>query len=209
MAPDHDHPHDDAIARQNALRAEALESLLVERGIVRPELIDVIVERFERDIGPLNGARLVARAWTDPAFRTRVLDDAFAAAREFGVPTGPETTPIRAVENTPSVHNVVVCTLCSCYPGSLLGLPPSWYKSPAYRSRVVREPRTVLRELGLDLPAHVEIRVWDSSAEIRYLVIPERPAGTDGWGEDELAALVTRDALIGVARPNFPGAGGG
>jgi nitrile hydratase len=206
MAHDHDHDHDD-IDRANALRAEALEALLVERGVVQPALIDAIVERFERDIGPLNGARVVARAWSDAAFRARLLDDAWAAIGELGLPTGPETTLLRAVENTPAVHNVVVCTLCSCYPGALLGLPPRWYKSPAYRSRVVREPRAVLAELGLALPAGVEVRVWDSSAEVRYLVLPERPAATDGWSEERLAALVTRDALIGVARPQGPAGG--
>lgn len=207
---EHDHDHDDPVARRNALRAEALESLLVERGVVRPELIDAIVLRYEQDIGPLNGARLVARAWTDAAFRRRLLDDGWAAVGELGLTTGPEATPIVVVENTPAVHNVVVCTLCSCYPSSLLGLPPSWYKSPPYRSRVVREPRAVLHEMGLDVPAGTEVRVWDSSAEVRYMVLPERPPGTDGWSEEQLAALVTRDALIGVARPATPreGAGG-
>jgi len=201
---DHDHADDDPIARRNALRAEALESLLVERGLVQPAVIDAIVERYEKDIGPLNGAKVVARAWSDPSFRARLLADGWDAIRELDLPTGPERTLIVVVENTPSVHNVVVCTLCSCYPSSLLGLPPTWYKSPAYRSRVVREPRVLLAELGLDLPAQREVRVWDSSAEIRYMVLPARPAGTDGWSEEELAALVTRDALIGVAAPNPP-----
>jgi nitrile hydratase len=201
---DHDHADDDPIARRNALRAEALESLLVERGLVQPALIDAIVERYEKDIGPLNGAKVVARAWSDPSFRARLLADGWDAIRELDLPTGPERTPIVVVENTPSVHNVVVCTLCSCYPSALLGLPPTWYKSPAYRSRVVREPRVLLRELGLDLPAQREVRVWDSSAEIRYMVLPERPAGTAGWSEEQLAALVTRDALIGVALPGTP-----
>ncbi len=211
MAMDHhDHDHDDdPVARRNALRAEALESLLVERGLVRPELIDAIVARYEHEIGPLNGARVVARAWTDAAFRARLLADAWAAVRELDLPTGPEQTPIVAVANGPDVHNVVVCTLCSCYPSSLLGLPPTWYKSPPYRSRVVREPRVVLREMGLDLPAEVEVRVWDSSAEMRYLVLPERPAGTEGWSEERLAGLVTRDALIGVARAKATEAVGG
>ena len=201
---DHDDGHDhdgDPIARRNALRAEALESLLVERGIVDPALIDAVVARFEQDIGPLNGTKLVARAWVDPAFRARFVADAWAAAEELGLATGPGHTPIVVLENTPTVHNVVVCTLCSCYPSSLLGLPPTWYKSPPYRSRVVREPRVVLREMGLDLPTDVEVRVWDSSAEVRYMVLPARPAGTEGWSEDQLARLVTRDALIGVARP--------
>lgn len=204
---DHDHGHhdhardDDPLARRNALRAEALEALLTERGLVQPALIDAIVARFERDIGPMNGARVVARAWSDPAFRDRLLADAWAAVKELDLATGPESTPIVALANAPGVHNVVVCTLCSCYPSSLLGLPPAWYKSPAYRSRVVREPRAVLSELGLDLPADVEVRVWDSSSEVRYMVLPERPAGTAGWSEEQLAALVTRDAMIGVALP--------
>ena len=201
----HDHDHDDdPIARRNALRAEALESLLVERGLVRPELIDAIVARYEHDIGPLNGARVVARAWSDPAFRARLMADAGAAINELDLPTGPVRTPIEVVANGPDVHHVVVCTLCSCYPSSLLGLPPTWYKSPPYRSRVVREPRVVLREMGLDLPAGVEVRVWDSSAEVRYMVLPERPAGTEGWSEERLASLVTRDALVGVARAKAP-----
>jgi nitrile hydratase subunit alpha len=202
---DHDHDHDDPVAQRNALRAEALESLLVERGVVRPAVIDAIVERYEKDIGPLNGAKVVARAWSDASFRARLLADGWSAIRELDLPTGPERTPIVVVENTPGVHNVVVCTLCSCYPSSLLGLPPSWYKSPAYRSRVVREPRALLREMGLELPSERELCVWDSSAEMRYMVLPERPAGTDGWSEEQLAALITRDALIGVALPARPG----
>ncbi len=199
---DHDHAHDDdPIARRNALRAEALESLLVERGLVQSDVIDAIVTRFEQDIGPLNGAKLVARAWVDPAFRTRLVTNAWEAAEELGLATGPGQTPIVVLESSPQVQHVVVCTLCSCYPSSLLGLPPTWYKSPAYRSRVVREPRAVLREMGLDLPADVEVRVWDSSTEVRYMVLPARPAGTEGWSEERLTGLVTRDALIGVARP--------
>jgi nitrile hydratase subunit alpha len=200
----HDHDHDE---EPKALRAEVLESLLVERGLVQPAVIDAIVARYEQDIGPLNGAKVVARAWSDPDFRRRLLADGWAAVREFDLPTGPERTPIVVVENGAQVHNVVVCTLCSCYPSSLLGLPPTWYKSPPYRSRIVREPRVLLREMGLELPAEVEVRVWDSSAEIRYMVLPERPAGTEGWSEGQLASLVTRDALIGVARPRSPGAG--
>lgn len=198
---DHDHHDDDPIARRNALRAEALESLLVERGIVQSDVIDGIVTRFEQDIGPLNGAKLVARAWVDPAFRARFVADPWTAAEELGLATGPGHTPIVVLESSPSVHHVVVCTLCSCYPSALLGLPPTWYKSPPYRSRVVREPRVVLREMGLDLPSDVEVRVWDSSAEVRYMVLPARPAGTDGWSEERLASVVTRDTLIGVARP--------
>ena len=195
MPDDHDHD-------PNALRAAALEELLVERGLVTSEQIDAIVARYEQDIGPLNGARVVARAWSDPAFKQRLLADAWSAIRELGLATGAERAPIVVVENTPGVHNVVVCTLCSCYPTSLLGLPPTWYKSPPYRARVVREPRAVLRELGLELPPETELRVWDSSAEIRYLVLPERPAGRESASEAELAALVTRDALIGVAKPS-------
>ena len=210
-APHGDHGHgphgghdDDEIARRNALRAEALESLLVERGLVQADLIDALVARYEQDIGPLNGKRLVARAWVDPEFRRRLIADPLAAAAELGLATGPEATPIVVLESAPRVHHVVVCTLCSCYPSSLLGLPPSWYKSPAYRSRVVREPRVVLREMGLDLPADVAVQVWDSSSEVRYMVLPVRPAGTDGWSEERLATLVSRDALIGAARPVVP-----
>ena len=195
---------DDEIARRNAVRAEALEALLVERGVVRPELIDAIVARFERDIGPMNGARVVARAWVDPGFRSRLLADGWSAIKELDLQTGPENTPIVVLPNEPGMHHVVVCTLCSCYPSALLGLPPSWYKSPPYRSRVVREPRVVLRELGLDLPADTEVQVWDSSAEVRYMVLPERPPGTDAWSEERLASLVTRDAMIGVARAIAP-----
>jgi nitrile hydratase len=198
---DHDHDHaEDPSSSRNKLRAEALESLLVERGLVSREAIDAIVMRYEHEIGPLNGARVVARAWRDPAFKARLLADAPAAIAELDLPLGGRHQPIVVVENTPGVHNVVVCTLCSCYPGSLLGLPPIWYKSPPYRARVVREPRAVLREFGLELPASDEVRVWDSSAEIRYMVLPERPPGSEGASEEELAALVTRDALIGVAK---------
>jgi nitrile hydratase len=205
MSHGHDHAHDDdPTARRNALRAEALEAILTEKGLVQPALIDAIVQRYEQDIGPMNGARAVARAWVDPAYRQRLLTDAWAAIAELGVATGPERTPIVVLENTLARHNVVVCTLCSCYPSSVLGLPPSWYKSPPYRSRVVREPRAVLREMGLDLPRDVEVSVWDSSAEVRYMVLPERPPGTEGWSEEQLAALVTRDAMIGVARPTLP-----
>ena len=196
------HDHDDADAAF-ALRTEALEALMTERGLVPPGTIEAIVRHFEQDVGPLNGARVVARAWADPAFRTRLLDDATRAIAELGF-AGPQGEHMVAVENGPRVHNVVVCTLCSCYPWPVLGLPPSWYKDPAYRSRIVREPRRVLAEMGLALGDGVEVRVWDSSAEIRYLVLPERPAGTDGWDEGRLAALVTRDAMIGVARAATP-----
>jgi nitrile hydratase len=200
----HAHPHEDAANRALALRAEALEALLVERGLVKPEAIDAIVARYEREIGPLNGARVVARAWSDAAFKQRLLSDARGAIAELGLPLGGESTPIVVVENTPGVHNVVVCTLCSCYPSSLLGLPPTWYKSPPYRARVVREPRAVLRELGLELPADTELRVWDSSAEIRYMVLPERPRGSESASEEQLVPLVSRDALIGVALAGAP-----
>ena len=180
-------------------RARALEELLIDKGIVSSEFIDQVVEAYAEDIGPMNGAKVVARAWIDPEYKERLLADGSAAIAELGF-GGPEGDHIVAVENTPDVHNVVVCTLCSCYPWPVLGLPPNWYKSPPYRSRMVREPRAVLAEMGCDVPDSVEIRVWDSSAEVRYLVLPARPPGTDGASEDELAGTVTRDAMIGVAR---------
>jgi nitrile hydratase len=186
-----------------AVRVEALEALLVEKGIVDPAVVDEVIEHYETNVGPLNGAKVVARAWTDPAYRQRLLSDGTHAIAEFGF-GGPEGQMIVAVENTSSVHNVVVCTLCSCYPWPVLGLPPAWYKSPAYRSRVVAQPRAVLAEMGLELPQDVRIRVWDSSAEARYLVLPERPAHTDDLSEPELARLVTRDSMIGVARALSP-----
>jgi nitrile hydratase len=176
---------------------------MTERGLVPPGAIEAIVRHYEQDVGPMNGARVVARAWADPAYRTRLLADATQAIAEFGF-AGPQGEHMVAVENGPRVHNVVVCTLCSCYPWPVLGLPPSWYKDPAYRSRIVREPRRVLAEMGLTIAEDVEVRVWDSSAEIRYLVLPERPGGTDGWDEARLATLVTRDAMIGVARAATP-----
>jgi nitrile hydratase len=182
-----------------AQRTEALEQLLTERGLVEPKVVDGFVARYETEVGPLNGAKVVARAWTDPAYRERLLADGTAAIAELGF-SGPQGEHIVVVENTPDVHNVVVCTLCSCYPWPVLGLPPSWYKDPAYRARVVREPRTVLREMGLDVPASVEIVVRDSSSEVRWLVLPERPAGTEGLPEEELVPLITRDALVGVAK---------
>ena len=183
-----------------ALRVRALESLLIEKGLLSSDVVDKLVAVYEHDVGPMNGARVVARAWVDPAYRQRLLADGTAAIAELGF-GGPEGEHMVVVENTPEVHNVVVCTLCSCYPWPVLGLPPNWYKSPPYRARMVREPRKVLAEIGLDLPESVRIQVWDSSAEIRYLVLPERPRGTDGMSQEELAALVTRDAMIGVARP--------
>jgi nitrile hydratase subunit alpha len=182
-----------------AVRVEAVEALLVEKGIVDSAVVDEIIEHYETHVGPLNGAKVVARAWTDPGYRERLLADATSAVGELGF-GGPEGHMVVAVENTPEVHNVVVCTLCSCYPWPLLGLPPGWYKSPAYRSRMVAEPRAVLGEMGLELPDEVRIRVWDSSAEARYLVLPERPPGMDDLDEEQLTKLVTRDAMIGVAR---------
>jgi nitrile hydratase subunit alpha len=180
-------------------RVAALEQLFIERGWVTPEAIDGFVKEYEQDIGPLNGARVVARAWVDPAYRQRLLADGTAAIAELGF-GGREGGYLITVENTDDVHNVIVCTLCSCYPWPVLGLPPEWYKSPPYRSRMVREPRTLLAEMGCDLPENVEIRVWDSSAEARYLVLPQRPAGTEHLTEESLAQLVTRDSMIGVAR---------
>jgi len=203
MSHHHDHTHDDDPARAEALRAEALETLLREKGIVQPEVIDAIVQRYAQDIGPMNGARVVARAWSDPAYKTRLLADGTAAIAELGF-GGAQGEHIVVVENTDRVHNVVVCTLCSCYPWPVLGLPPTWYKEPAYRSRVVREPRQVLAEMGLTLDRRVEIRVWDSSSEVRYLVLPQRPAGTEPLDETELAGWVTRDSMIGVGLPQAP-----
>lgn len=188
-----------------ALRTEALEELLVERGLVDPAVMDGFVRTYENDVGPLNGARVVARAWTDPEFRAWLLRDGTAAIASLGF-TGPQGEHMVVLEQTGQVHHVVVCTLCSCYPWPVLGLPPSWYKDPAYRARVVREPRTVLAEMGLDVPAGRRIEVWDSSAEVRYLTLPRRPAGTAGMTEDELAALVTRDAMVGVAEIGPAGA---
>jgi nitrile hydratase subunit alpha len=189
----------DAIAQ----RVEALEALLTEKGIVDPAVIDKVVDHYETNVGPLNGAKVVARAWSDPAYLQRLLDDGTRAVAELGF-GGPEGHMIVAVPNTSAVHNVVVCTLCSCYPWPVLGLPPAWYKSSEYRSRMVAQPRAVLAEMGLDVPPEILIRVWDSSAEARYLVVPDRPPGTDGLSEDELARLVTRDSMIGVGRALSP-----
>lgn len=182
-----------------ALRAKAIESLLVEKGLLASDAVDRVVETYEKDVGPLNGAKVVAHAWCDPSYKRRLLEDGTAAIAELGF-GGLQGEHMVVLENTPKVHNVVCCTLCSCYPWPVLGLPPAWYKSLAYRSRIVREPRAVLRELGLELPESTEIRVWDSSAEIRYMVLPERPAGTAEMTETELASLITRDSLIGVGR---------
>ena len=195
----HSHSHTRQKTPQE-LRTAALETVLIEKGLVSTDAIDTIVNAFQNEIGPRNGARMVARAWVDPAYRERLLTDAVAAAAEFGY-GGMEGEQIRCVENTADVHNVIVCTLCSCYPWPILGIPPVWYKSPPYRSRVVREPRAVLDEFGLDVPERVEIRVWDSSADLRYIVLPMRPDGTDDMTEDELADLVSRDCRIGVAVP--------
>ena len=179
------------------VRAEALEALLTEKGLVNADGLNGLINRFVNDVGPMNGATVVARAWTDPEYLERLLDDGTAAVGEFGF-AGPQGEHIVVVQNDSKNHNVVVCTLCSCYPWPLLGLPPDWYKDPAYRSRVVREPRTVLSEMGLDLADDVEITVWDSSAENRYFILPERPDGTEDMSEEELAALVTREAMVGV-----------
>lgn len=180
-------------------RVEALEALLTRKGIVTSEQLDSIVARYADQVGPLNGARLIARAWTDPEFKARLLTDATSVVQEWKLEGG-QVDRLIVKENTASIHNVVVCTLCSCYPWAILGLPPKWYKSPEYRSRIVVEPRTVLGEMGLQLDEGTEIRVWDSSAEVRYLVLPEQPSETVGLPEDELAALISRDAMIGVAR---------
>lgn len=195
----HDHAHGQAPASDIALRVRAMESLLVEKGLVDPAALDAIVDYYEHRVGPRNGARVVARAWSDPAYRARLLTDATAAIGELGY-TGGQGEHMVAVENGPGVHNLVVCTLCSCYPWPVLGLPPVWYKSSAYRSRAVISPREVLAEFGTVLDEDTEVRVWDSTAEVRYLVIPERPAGTEGLDEAALSALVTRDGMIGTRR---------
>jgi nitrile hydratase subunit alpha len=181
-----------------ALRAEALEELLTERGLVKTEVLDGFINRYVNDVGPLNGAKVVARAWVDEKYRQWLLEDGTSAIKDLGF-AGPQGEHIVVVENTDQVHNLVVCTLCSCYPWPVLGLPPNWYKDPAYRARAVREPRALLAEMGLTLDDDVAIKVWDSSAENRYFVLPQRPAGTDHLSEDELAALVSRDAMVGVA----------
>jgi nitrile hydratase len=186
-----------------ALRTQALEELLVERGLVDPSVMDTFIKMYETDIGPLNGARVVAKAWTDPEYKARLAADGTAAVAELGF-KGSQGEHIVVVENSADRHNVVVCTLCSCYPWPLLGLPPSWYKDPAYRARIVREPRTVLAEMGLRLDDDVEIEVWDSSSEVRYFVLPERPSGTAELAEEDLVPLVTRDAMVGVAKVAAP-----
>ncbi len=211
MGADHDHSHSHTHDHSDgqeppsatALRAKALELLLVEKGLVDSAALDALIDYYENKVGPRNGARVVARAWTDPAYKARLLSDATAAIAELGY-SGEQGEHMVAIENTPSLHNLVVCTLCSCYPWPVLGLPPNWYKSNAYRARAVIEPRAVLHELGLDLSDSTEVRVWDSTAEVRYLVLPERPTGAEMMSEDQLAALVTRDAMVGAARVRTP-----
>jgi nitrile hydratase len=200
MSDGHHHPEPESYV---SLRTKALEALLVEKGLIASDAIDAIVQAYEQDIGPRNGAKVVARAWVNPAYKEWLLKDATTAIATLGFVTG-QGAELVVVENTPRVHNLIVCTLCSCYPAGLLGLPPKWYKDFAYRSRAVIEPRQVLRELGLKLDDAVEIRVWDSTAELRYMVLPEQPAGTAHLSEEALAALVTRDAMIGVAKVVAP-----
>ncbi len=200
MSHDHDHQ---VVPDDIALRVRALESILIDKKMIDPADLDEVVDAYENRIGPRNGAQVVARAWTDPDFRARLLADGTAAIGEMGY-LGAQGEHMVVVENTPDVHNLVVCTLCSCYPWPTLGLPPVWYKSAAYRARAVIEPRAVLREFGVDVPGDVEVRVWDSTAEMRYLVLPERPAGTEGMTDEQLAELVTRDSMIGVARLTAP-----
>jgi nitrile hydratase len=200
----HAHEHEGSHLDDVELRVRALETLLTEKGYVDPAALDVLVETYETRVGPRNGARVVAKAWADASYRSALLDDATAAIAALGF-TGRQGEHIVAVENTPDVHNMVVCTLCSCYPWSILGLPPVWYKSPPYRSRAVIDPRGVLSEFGLSLPEATKIRIWDSTAEIRYLVVPMRPIGAEGWSEERLANLVTRDSMIGTGVPRSPG----
>jgi nitrile hydratase len=204
MAHDHDHDHDHQDPPADAaLRVKALETILVRRGYIDQAEIDKLVDHFQNEVGPRNGAKVVAKAWTDPAYRKRLLDNATAAVAELGF-SGRQGEHLMAIENTAKVHNLVVCTLCSCYPVPVLGLPPVWYKSFAYRSRAVIDPRGVLADFGLAIPDDVEVRVWDSTAELRYLVLPERPAGTEHLSEAALADLVTRDSMIGTARASAP-----
>jgi nitrile hydratase subunit alpha len=198
----HDHDHTDP-PPELALRVKALESLLIEKGLVDPGTIDTLIDIYETKVGPRNGAQVVARAWRDAAFKRWLLADATAAVASMGY-SGRQGEHMKVVENTPTVHNLVVCTLCSCYPWPVLGLPPVWYKAAPYRARAVADPRGVLQEFGTELAEDVDIRVWDSTSEVRYLVLPERPAGTEGWGEEALAKLVTRNAMIGVERAKSP-----
>lgn len=202
----HSHDHDHSELSEIELRVRSLESLLVEKGYVDPDALNELVDTYETRIGPRNGAHVVAKAWSDPEYRKWLREDATAAIASLGY-TGRQGEHMVAVENTPDTHNLVVCTLCSCYPWPVLGLPPVWYKSPQYRARAVSEPRAVLAEFGVDIPENKKIRVWDSTAEIRYLVIPERPQGTQDLGEDDLAALVTRNSMVGVGMALTPGNG--
>jgi nitrile hydratase subunit alpha len=199
MAHDHEHDHTEPPSGIE-LRVKALESLLIEKGLVDPAALDELIDIYEHKIGPRNGAAVVAKAWADPAYKARLLDDGTAAIAELGF-SGVQGEDMVVVENTPNVHNVLVCTLCSCYPWPTLGLPPIWYKSAPYRSRVVIDPRSVLEDFGLSVAADKEVRVWDSNAELRYLVLPERPPGTEGWSEEQLSKLVTRDSMIGTGLP--------
>ncbi|MDE2361930.1 MAG: nitrile hydratase subunit alpha [Hyphomicrobiales bacterium] len=202
---DHDHHHEGSELSDVALRVRALETVLTQKGLVDPAALDMIVDTYETKVGPRNGARVVARAWIDPAFKARLLEDGAKAIGELGY-GGRGGEHIAVVENTSAVHNMVVCTLCSCYPWPVLGLPPVWYKSAPYRSRAVIDPRGVLKDFGVTLSDDVEIRVWDSTSEMRYLVLPMRPGGTEDWDEEKLADLVTRDSMIGVSQPLAPGA---
>ncbi len=199
---DHDHDHTEPPSDLE-LRVKSLESLLVDKGLVDPEALDALIDRYEHKVGPRNGAQVVAKAWTDPEFKAWLLEDPTAAIESLGF-TGRQGEHMVVVENTPERHNMVVCTLCSCYPWPTLGLPPVWYKSAPYRSRAVIDPRGVLREFGTEVSKEVEIRVWDSTSEMRYLVLPERPAGTEGWSEADLARLVTRNSMIGVEKAKSP-----
>ena len=204
MASNHSHDHERSELSETELRVRTLESLLVEKGYIEPEALNILIDTYETKIGPRNGAKIVARAWTDSKFRRRLLEDATAAIASMGF-TGRQGEHMVAVENTDDVHNVVVCTLCSCYPWPILGLPPVWYKSPPYRSRIVIDPRGVLSEFGVNLQKDKNIRVWDSTAEVRYLVIPQRPAGTEDMDEENLAGLVSRDSMIGTGLARSPG----
>jgi len=208
MTHDHTHDHDGhghhpEVPSEIEARVLALESLLIEKGLLTSQDVDKVISAYEHDIGPMIGARVVAHAWVDPAFKARLLADAPTAVKELGL-SYPTSTQLVVVADRPEVHNVIVCTLCSCYPWAMLGLPPTWYKSPPYRSRMVSEPRAVLEEFGLRLPASTAVNVWDSSSDLRYMVLPERPEGTEDWSEEQLASIVTRDCMIGVARPQVP-----
>lgn len=201
---DHDHDHDHSELSPMDARVRALETILTEKGYVDPAALDLLIETYETKVGPHNGAQVVAKSWTDPAYRQRLLADATKAVGELGY-AGRQGEHLVAIENTPDTHNMVVCTLCSCYPWPVLGLPPVWYKSAPYRAKAVRDPRGVLADFGVTLPAGKSIKVWDSTAEVRYLVIPERPPGTEGWDEERLASLVTRDSMIGTGLARRPG----